>query len=192
MNRINRAGMVTRRLLLAATVGFALIGMIEAEARDDVRRPFSLVDEDGNAVTDQEMRGRYALIYFGFTHCADVCPTDLAVVAQAINSLGDMETKVTPVFVSIDPDRDPPSRLKAWTSAFHPRMIGLTGDKKVLKRLANSYGADFVVRKSDGDVYYVWHTNNKYLVGPDGQLLKTFQSSASANEIAGEIKRHLE
>jgi cytochrome oxidase Cu insertion factor (SCO1/SenC/PrrC family) len=68
----------------------------------------------------------------------------------------------------------------------------LTGDKKVLKRLANSYGADFVVRKSDNDVYYVWHTNDKYLVGPGGQLIKTFPSSASANEIAGEIRRHLE
>lgn len=184
--------MAMRLLLLAATASFPFIGMIEAEARDDVKRPFSLVDEDGHVFTDLDIRGRYALFYFGFTHCADVCPTDLAVVTQAINSLGDMGAKVTPVFVSIDPDRDLPSRLKAWTRAFHPRMIGLTGDKKVLKRLANSYGADFVVRRSDNDVYYVWHTNNKYLVGPEGQLLKTFRYSASADEIAGEIRRYLE
>ena len=95
--------------------------------------PFTLTDQDGRPATDRDFAGRYRIMYFGFTHCPDVCPTDLAVIGEALRrfekSDPERAARVVPIFVSVDPERDTPPVLKDYVSAFHPRLVGLTGTK---------------------------------------------------------------
>src|SRR5262245_31946995 len=98
------------------TVGQALVG-----------GPFSLTDQDGRRVTDADFRGRYMLIYFGFTFCPDVCPASLQLMAAAIDKAGAKGERITPVFITVDSARDTPALLKPYVGSFHPRFVGLTG-----------------------------------------------------------------
>jgi cytochrome oxidase Cu insertion factor (SCO1/SenC/PrrC family) len=101
--------------------------------------PFSLTDQTGRPVTDADYRGRYMLIYFGFTFCPDVCPTELQVMATALDQLGRQADEVQPIFITIDPERDTPSQLAGYVSQFHPRMAGLTGTPEQIASVARAY-----------------------------------------------------
>src|SRR5690349_741304 len=96
--------------------------------------PFTLTNQDGRQVSERDFAGKYRIMYFGFTHCPDVCPTDLAVIGQALRRLEKNDpakaARVVPVFVSVDPERDSPAVLKEYVAAFHPRLVGLTGTPK--------------------------------------------------------------
>src|SRR5690349_7329011 len=107
------------RLLPAAgvrSVGQAMVG-----------GPFTLVDHTGKQVTDRDFRGRIMLVFFGFTFCPDVCPSGLQVIAAALDKLGPQAQKITPILITIDPERDTPAQLAAYVKSFHPRLVGLTG-----------------------------------------------------------------
>src|SRR3954467_7369032 len=96
--------------------------------------PFTLTDQNGRRVSDRDFEGRYRIMYFGFTHCPDVCPTDLAIIGQALRRFEKRDparaARVTPIFVSVDPERDTPAVLKEYVGAFHPRLVGLTGTQE--------------------------------------------------------------
>lgn len=155
--------------------------------------PFALVDQDGRAVTEQTYRGRWMLIYFGYTFCPDVCPTALAVVAQALDKLppGDRNL-VAPIFVTIDPARDTAAVLKDYVAAFHPAMIGLTGSDEQVAAAMKAYKVYGAKAKSDDPANYtVDHSSILYLVGPDGRFAQHFPHGTTADDLTAALKKHL-
>jgi cytochrome oxidase Cu insertion factor (SCO1/SenC/PrrC family) len=132
--------------------------------------PFELTDHTGQRRTDADFRGKFVLLYFGFTHCPDACPTELLSISLALEKLGRAADVVQPVFITVDPQRDTPAVLAGYVSSFHPRLVGLTGEPARIKAVAHAYKTYFV--KSAGgsaDNYSVDHTGFIYVVGPDGR-----------------------
>lgn len=155
--------------------------------------PFQLVDHHGRAVSEQDFAGKFMLIFFGFTHCPDVCPTELQVMANAMDVLGSDGANVVPTFISVDPERDTPAQIKDYVAAFHPKLVGLTGTVDQVAAVAKTYKVYFAKQPSVGgsNEYQVDHTAFVYLMGPDGVLRSMFRSGASAEAIAGEIRNQL-
>lgn len=158
----------------AASVGKALVG-----------GPFSLVDHKGNRVTDKDFRGRYMLVLFGFTYCPDVCPSGLQVMAAALDKLGRKGEQVTPMFVSVDPERDTPAQLAQYVASFHPRLIGLTGSAEEVAAVAKAYRVYFkkVRDEKSTAAYTVDHTALIYLMGPDGAYVAHFTHATGVDAI---------
>jgi protein SCO1/2 len=137
--------------------------------------PFELVDTHGAVRSDSEFRGRYMLVFFGYTHCPDVCPTTLFDLTQALEQLGAAADKIQPIFITIDPLRDTPDAIGAYLENFHPAFIGLTGTRQQLaavERLYAVYAKAAGPEAKDG-AYLVDHTALAYLMGPDGKF-RTF------------------
>lgn len=152
--------------------------------------PFELVNQEGDTVTDADFKGKYLLLTFGYTHCPDVCPTGLYTMSTAVKRLGEPGEAVVPAFVSVDPKRDTPERLKQYVTAFHPRMVGLTGDKHAVFNAAKAYRAFYFTGEVDGK-YVVDHTANFYLMGPDGDFLEIMPYGTSVDQMAATIQSHL-
>jgi protein SCO1 len=147
--------------------------------------PFSLTDEDSLPVTEKDVLQKPALVYFGYSFCPDVCPTDLARNAQAVDVLEEMGHEVTPIFISVDPARDSPAVLKEFTDALHPRMIGLTGTAAQISATAKAYKTIYRVPEAPEDMnYLVDHMTYTYLMLPSVGFAEFFASEASADEVA--------
>lgn len=154
--------------------------------------PFSLTDHTGQTVTDADFRGRLMLVYFGFTSCPDFCPMDLAIIADAMEVLGDRGDAVAPVFISIDPGRDTPEVMAQYVALFHPRLTGLTGSLEEITEVADAYRVYFAhVPSDDPDFYNVDHTTFTYLMGADGQNLAMFPHGTSPERMAETVAEHL-
>ncbi len=157
--------------------------------------PFSLVDQDGVPRTDQDFRGRFLLVFFGYTQCPDICPTDLQTMAAALDILGDAAERVQPLFISVDPARDTQRRLKAFVARFHPRLVGLTGSEGQVRAAARAYRVHrFKVVPADSsgpDDYLASHSSITYLMGPDGSFLTLFPHDTTAESMATAIRRYL-
>jgi cytochrome oxidase Cu insertion factor (SCO1/SenC/PrrC family) len=151
---------------------------------------FELVDHTGKRVSDADYRGRYMLVYFGYTHCPDVCPTGLAVIATAMSQLGDAAAQVQPLFISVDSNRDTPERLAQYVTAFHPRLAGLSGTAKEVFAATRAYKVMYFATEIDGK-YLVDHTAYTYLMGPDGEFLQRFGHGVTPAELATAIRSHL-
>ena len=119
--------------------------------REPVGGPFALIDHDGRRRTDTDFRGKLLLIYFGFTLCSDVCPTELQAIASAIDQLGPAADAVQPLFITVDPEKDTPEQLKSYVALFHPRLIGLTGDPRAVKKVALAYKGLLCQKRSDAE-----------------------------------------
>lgn len=156
--------------------------------------PFTLVNHDGKTVTDADYRGRFMLVFFGYTFCPDVCPTSLGVVASALDKLepGDA-ARVVPIFVSVDPERDTPETMKDYVNAFHPSMVGLTGSQEQLAPVMKAYKV-YAAKAAGGDPehYTIDHSSILYLMGPDGRFVAHFTHSATADDVAAGLKKHLD
>ncbi len=160
-------------------------------ARPAVGGPFALVDHQGRAVTDADFRGRFMLVYFGFTYCPDVCPTSLTVIAQALDRLGADADKVVPVFVTVDPERDTPEQLKEYVRHFHPRLVGLTGTPEQVAAAAKAYRVYYAKARVQGappDEYSMDHTSIAYLMGRDGKFLAHFSHGTEPDAIAARVR----
>lgn len=136
--------------------------------------PFTLVDQNGKTVHDTDFAGRYRLIYFGYTFCPDICPTDLQTVGRALREFEekapDRASRIQPIFISVDPQRDTPAVLKAFVANFHPRLIGLTGTPQQLQQIEKAYGISASTQEgAGGKNYLVDHTRLTTLYGPQGQ-----------------------
>lgn len=155
--------------------------------------PFSLVDHNGRRVTDQDYRGRYMLVFFGFTFCPDICPTALQVASEALEKLGARGDRVTPILITVDPERDTPDQLKSYVSSFHPRLVGLTGTEADTAAAAKAYRAYWRKVKDDKSSagYTFDHTSIIYLMGPDGKFITHFTHATSPDAMAAGIARHL-
>lgn len=181
-------------LIAAIAIGSRLMVWSGPEhAQAAIGGPFTLVDGDGRQVTDADFRGKWMLIYFGYTFCPDVCPTALSVVAGAMEKLTPAEeAKLVPVFVTVDPKRDTPPVMKDYVAAFHPRMVGLTGSEEQVAKAMKAYKV-YGARAKGGDdtSYTVDHSSILYLVGPDGRFVAHFPHGTTADDLAAALKKHL-
>jgi protein SCO1/2 len=154
--------------------------------------PFNLVDEKGQPVTERDFAGRWMLIYFGYTFCPDVCPTELGVMASAIDALGPAGDKVVPVLITIDPQRDTSEHLAGYVSAFHPRLRGLTGTPEQVAEVARRYRVYYArAQRSETTDYLMDHSSFIYLVGPDGRTRSLFRPGTTPEAMAAAISAQI-
>lgn len=150
--------------------------------------PFTLTDQDGRKVTEKDFLGKYMLVFFGYTYCPDICPTELQVMSAALDSLGAKADAIQPVFISVDPRRDTPEVLKQYVGNFHPRLMGLTGTPDEIASVAKTYRVFFSrVENSGSDTYLVDHSTVMYLMDPQGRFLKHFSYTTDAAALANAL-----
>ncbi len=151
--------------------------------------PFTLVDAHGATVSDIGFRGRWMLVYFGYTFCPDVCPTELQAVAAGLDALGPLADKVAPLFITIDPERDTPIAIGQYTKLFDDRLIGLTGSQVQIAAAARAYRVYYARAESKGSTDYLMdHSSFLYLMGPDGTLRQLFKPGTTGVQIAADIR----
>ena len=178
---------------MATLAGALLWGLGDLGVRR-VGGAFSLVDTDGRAVTDRDFRGRWMLVYFGYTSCPDVCPLTLHDMAEALDRLGPRAARVQPVFVTVDPERDTPAVLRAYAAAVDPRLVALTGSESAVSTTLHAFRIQREVRHLAGrphDDYLVDHTSVLFLIGPDGRFVAPVRADESPDRMATEIAVHL-
>lgn len=151
---------------------------------------FSLVDQDGKAVTDEDYAGSYKLIFFGFTYCPSVCPTELQKMTLVMNQLGDKAKKIIPIFITVDPERDTPEQVKSYIAHYHPKMVGLTGTPEQIDAVEKSFHVYAKKIKNEFmDGYMMDHSSYTYLMGPNDELVAIYPVSDSAQDIIADIER---
>jgi cytochrome oxidase Cu insertion factor (SCO1/SenC/PrrC family) len=161
-------------------------------ARGPIGGPFALTDHNGRRRTDAEFRGKLLVIYFGYTYCPDICPADLTSISLALDRLGAAADAVQPVFITVDPERDTTARLAEYVTAFHPRLLGLTGAPGEIRKVATAYKT-YYAKSADavGADYAVDHTAFVYLVGRDGRYLGFLPPSTPPERLSEVIRQKL-
>jgi cytochrome oxidase Cu insertion factor (SCO1/SenC/PrrC family) len=160
--------------------------------RVSVGGPFELTDQTGHRRTDADFRGKLVVLYFGYTYCPDVCPTELQSISLALDKLGAAAEAAQPLFITVDPERDTPARLADFVSSFHPRLIGLTGSLAEIRKTAIAYKTFFAKHSiaTPGN-YSVDHTGFIYLVSKDGRYLGFLPPGLAPDAIADAIRTRL-
>ena len=153
--------------------------------------PFSLVDQNGRTVTDKDLRGRPFLVFSGFTHCPDVCPTALFEISEVLGKLGPDAGKVSALFVTVDPERDTPAQMKDYLSSFNPRLVGLTGDLAAIAAVAKEYRVYVKKVPLDHGDFTMDHTALVYLMDKDGRFVAPFNLKRSTEDAAADLRRYL-
>ena len=162
--------------------------------REPVGGPFELTDHTGKPRTNSDFRGKLMLVYFGFTYCPDVCPTDLQAIGLALDKLGSDGDSVQPLFITVDPERDTAAHLAEYVPMFHPRLIGLTGSAEAIRKAADAYKVYYAKvdpPKGDGGYYTVDHTAFIYLMDREGNYLGFFPPGTSADRMVEIIRPRL-
>ncbi len=163
---------------------------------DGLRGRFILTDHNGKIFTEQDMQGKYALIFFGYTHCPDVCPTSLAVLTQALKRLAeqtdkDQADKIVPYFITVDPQRDTAKVINDYVKYFDKRLVGLTGSEQMIKRVVDQFKAKYqkeeIEKGQDPLLYIMDHTASLYLMAPDGSFITKFAHGISPDVLADEL-----
>lgn len=176
----------TRQALFApsaqTTSGTALIG-----------GPFTLTDQNGKKVTDADFRGRHMLVFFGFANCPDICPAGLQLIAAALDKLGSKAANVTPIFISVDPERDTPEKLATYVKNFDDRLVGLTGTKEEVAAVAKAYRVFYEKTPNEKNPaeYGMNHTSIIYLMGPDGAYVAHFTPTTSLDQMVEKLSKVL-
>lgn len=148
--------------------------------------PYNLTDHTGQSVTEKDFQDKYKLIYFGFTYCPAVCPTELQKMAKALDTLGPVAKEIHPLFITVDPERDTVEVMAQYVAHFHPDLIGLTGTPKQIQDVLKSYKIYAAkVKDEDATDYTMDHSSFIYLMSPDDKLLHIFRTQDSAEDIAG-------
>ena len=148
---------------------------------------FALVDSEGRQVTDQTFRGKWLMVFFGYTHCPDVCPTTLADIAQALDQLGPLASQIQPLFVTVDPERDDPATMRDYTQAFGTRILGLTGSPAQVAAIAKAYKV-YYAKHPEGTGYSMDHRAIVYVMRPDGTPAGFLTPDIGASAIADKLK----
>jgi protein SCO1/2 len=153
--------------------------------------PFRLVDQDGKTVTDADLKGKWSLIYFGYTHCPDACPTALNDISIALDELGPKRSAVRPVFITVDPERDTPEVLKAYVTAFDAPILALTGTPEEVAQAAKGYRVVYAKHPEAGGDYSMDHSSVIYVMDPEGRFTASFTHQSSPEELAERLKKLL-
>lgn len=180
------------RLATGAGAAPPAVGGVTLPAGASLGGPFSMTDHTGKAVTEADYQGKALLVFFGFTFCPDVCPTELQTIAATMDLLGVQASRVQPLFVTIDPERDKPARLADYVALFHPSIVGLTGTPQQVAAMARAFRVYYakVTPPGAGD-YLMDHSAFTYLLGPDGQVRGLFRPGVPPEELAEAVKRIL-
>jgi len=193
---------VARPLVIAASFTASLLigllvvlwglgGVRGVPAPAGIGGPFQLTDQSGATVTEKTLQGRPTLIFFGFTHCPDVCPTSLFEISEVLRAMGADADKVNAYFVSVDPERDNITAMKDYLSSFDPHLKGLTGDPEAVAKMLSAYRVYAKkVPLKDGD-YTMDHTALTYLMDRDGRFIAPFNLNRKPEEAAADLKRYL-
>ena len=199
----SRPGLVLAAALL---LGFAILGagaFVALELRESPRGaagtilgsaiggPFKLVDQNGNTVTNTDLEGKWLLVYFGYTHCPDACPTALNNIALALSDLGAEKKEVRPVFITIDPERDTSSAMKDYVSAFDAPILALTGSAEAIAQAAKEYRVYYAKHPEPSGDYSMDHTSIIYVMDPKGRFTASFSGEDPPEQIAARLKKLL-
>jgi protein SCO1/2 len=196
----------SRRFLPIAAVlaGFVILGtgaFLALALRDNPRGvagtalasaiggPFQLVDQNGKTVTDADLKGKWSLIYFGYTHCPDACPTALNDISIALSELGPRRDAVRPVFITVDPERDTPEALKAYMTSFDAPILALTGTAEQVAHAAKSYRVYYAKHPEAGGDYSMDHSSVIYVMDPEGRFTASFTHESAPEQIADRMKK---
>jgi protein SCO1/2 len=200
---------MNRRLLAVSVAGF-LIGAVggaavlvlsqggqgpavQTSGKALIGGPFTLLDQTGKTVTDQDFRGRYMLVFFGFTHCPDICPAELQVMSSALDALGPKADSVVPIFITLDPERDTQGAMAAYVKNFGSRFVGLTGSSEQIAAAAKAYRvaySKFQQDKASSD-YSFDHSALVYLMGKNGEYITHFAYGTPASQMTETLRRYL-
>ena len=153
--------------------------------------PFKLVDQNGTTVTDQDFKGRPFLVFFGFTHCPDICPTTLFEVSEVLRALGPDADRTRALFITVDPERDTPAVIKDYLSSFDPHLSGLTGDPATVAAVAKAYRVYSKKVPLDQGGYTMDHTAIVYLMDKDGRFVSPFSLKRTPDAAAADLRRYL-
>jgi cytochrome oxidase Cu insertion factor (SCO1/SenC/PrrC family) len=160
--------------------------------RGPIGAPFDLIDQHGRRRTDAQFRGKLLILYFGYTYCPDVCPTDLMAISSAIDLLGSAGNNVQPIFITVDPQRDTVEHLRRYVSSFHPRLVGLTGSEHDIHTLALAYKVYYAkIPAEHGEPYAIYHTGFIYLVDRSGKYVGFFPPGTRPDRMVEIIRQHL-
>lgn len=195
--RVTRLLLIVSAFLAGLLLCFSVVLLVSgrngapvATAASSVGGPFRLTDQNGRAVTNEDMKGHPFLVFFGFTHCPEICPTTLFEVSEVLNKLGPDASKVNALFVTVDPERDTPEKLKDYLSSFNPRLVGLTGDAASLAAVAKAYRVYYKKVPQDGGDYTMDHTAIVYLMDKDGRFVAPFSLKRTPDEAAADLRRY--
>ncbi len=180
-------------LVLFSAVIFIVTGRSPAPIAmpSAVGGPFKLVDQNSKPITDQDMKGHPFLVFFGFTHCPDVCPTTLFDISEMLRALGPEAKDIRALFVTVDPERDTPAVLKDYLSSFDPRIIGVTGDPDSIAAVEKAYRVYAKKIPLEDGNYTMDHTAIVYLMDKDGRFVAPFNLKRRPQEAAADLKRYL-
>ena len=180
-------------LVLFSAVIFIVTGRAPTQVAlpSAVGGPFQLVDQNAKPITDRDLKGRPFLVFFGFTHCPDICPTTLFEVSEIFRALGPQEKDVRALFITVDPERDTPAVLKDYLASFDPRVVGVTGDAAAIQAVEKSYRVYAKKVPLDGGNYTMDHTALVYLMDKDGRFVTPFNVKRRPEEAAADLKRYL-
>ncbi len=191
----------TARLLLVASAFIAGLVLCSAlvfiftgrgpALSSAVGGPFRLVDQNARPVSDQDLKGRPFLVFFGFTHCPDICPTTLFDVSEVMRALGKDADRTGALFVTVDPERDTPAAIKDYLSSFDPHLTGVTGDPAAVADMAKAYRVYFKKIPLDKGGYTMDHTAIVYLMDREGHFVAPFNLKRKPEEAAAELRRYL-
>jgi len=181
---------------LAVCLGIILVvggrgsgtGAIQAAA---IGGPFHLIDQNGQPFSDEDLKGKTFLVFFGFTHCPDVCPTTLFEISEIMRNLGPEADRTAALFISVDPERDTPQAMKDYLSSFDPHVHGLTGDSTALTAAAKAYRVYYKKVPLDGGDYTMDHTAIVYLMDKEGRFVSPFNMKRTAEAAAADLRRRL-
>ncbi|HEY1433594.1 MAG TPA: SCO family protein [Stellaceae bacterium] len=151
--------------------------------------PFQLVDQNGKTVTDADLKGKWSLIYFGYTHCPDACPTALNDISIALSELGPKRDAVRPVFITVDPERDTPESLKAYLMSFDAPILALTGTAEQVAKAAKGYRVYFAKHPEAGGDYSMDHSSVIYVMDPEGRFTASFTHESAPEQISERLKK---
>lgn len=154
--------------------------------------PFSLIDHNGKPVTEKDFFGKWTVVYFGFTHCPDICPDELQKLAAAVDKIKETHgIEIVPVFISVDPERDTVEQVGEYVKEFHPNLIGLTGSPEEIKKTARAYRVYYMKTEEEGSDYLVDHSIVMYLMDPKMDFVKFFGKNNDIDMLAGGIIKEI-
>jgi protein SCO1/2 len=183
---------VIKRCLLPGTAPPATV---EADPTpSEIGGKFMLVDHNGNLVTEKDLRGKFQMLYFGYTFCPDICPTSLQIMSMALDMLGEKAERIQPYFITIDPERDTVEVMKNYVTYYNKRLIGLTGSRNMIDRVARQFKVRFekvIEEGMDPELYAMDHTASVFLMAPDGSFLAKFAHGISSEQMVEKINGYI-
>ncbi len=196
---LRRLILILAGLAIALAVGLSAMSLIvslrdrnQSDGVVAIGGPFALVDHTGKTIDDEAFRGRHMLVYFGYTFCPDVCPTELQVISEALDQLGADAAKVRPIFITIDPERDTPEVLADYRQHFHPTLVALTGSREQTATAAKAYRIYFAKAGDvDSEDYLMDHSSFVYLMDADGRYVTHFGPNTPPEDMARRIRDSL-